>query len=168
MCKRWYNKLTKKQKKVALIVAIIFIILFISFTFFIIIFKKDFKNNEILSTIIFSFINGLILNSFLYFVIYEILWGSSHKKKDHDKIISKVRERFELGPIYKEVLYVPVESDYSFIDSSKISNELEVKYFVKEIDEVIFVSVRNSDEEELTLQRVDDYYFFDLNFKPKD
>lgn len=116
----------------------------------------------------FSFINGLILNFFLYFVIYEILWFSPHKKKEHNEIIVKVREKFGLGPEFKEVLYVPNETDYDFINFLKVLNELEVKYFAEEIDGVILVSVCSKDGKELESLKIENYNFFDLNFKPED
>lgn len=44
---------------------------------------------------------------------------------------------------------------------------LNVKYFAKEMDGVILVSIRDKDGEELVLQEINSYYSFDSNFKPK-
>ena len=35
------------------------------------------------------------------------------------------------------------------------------------MDGVILVSIRDKDGEELVLQEINNYYFFDSNFKPK-
>ena len=108
----------------------------------------------------------------LALLVYEIFWFLPSKqeyiwKKEYDEVIVKVRERFGLGPEFKEVLYSPKETYYSFIDFIKISNELGIKYFAEEIDGVILVSVRNMDGKELKLLEIENYYFFDSNFKPK-
>lgn len=97
---------------------------------------------------------------------YYNLTGKQEKKYD-DIIITKVKERFALSSEFKEVLYIPSEIDYDFIRFSKVFNQLEVKYFAKEIGEVIFVSARNKDGKELELQKIEDYNFFNLNFKSK-
>lgn len=88
-------------------------------------------------------------------------------KKKHDEIISRVRGRFGLGPEFKEVLYSPKETGYNFLNYPNLLDKLDVKYFAKEMDGVILVSIRDKDGEELVLQEINNYYFFDSNFNPK-
>ena len=162
--KRWYYELPEKDvKKISILVGIISNILFVVVYFYF--FNELPKGN--------SFLALCSLSIFLALTTYAILWTSPYKqvylyKKRHDEIIPKVRKRFGLGPEFKEVLYTPLETDYDFIDFIKISNELGVKYFAEEIDGVILVSIRNSDGKELESQEIDNYYFFDSNFSPKE
>ena len=168
--KRWYYELTEKQvKKIAFVVAFIGTILFIIFA--IIRFGPSIDTE----------IGWIFIISLLFLVpitlgvmVYSILWDYPPKqsylfKKQHDNIIvPDVRKKFVLGPEFKEVLYSPIETDYDFINFLKVLNELEVKYFAEEINGVILISVRSKDGKELELHKIENYNFFDLNFKPKE
>ena len=168
--KRWYYELTEKQvKKIAFVVAFIGTILFI--TFFIIRFGPT-GDTEFGWFFIISLL--FLVPITLGVLVYLILWDNPPKqsylcKKQHDNIIvPDVRKKFGLGPAFKEVLYSPKETDYDFINFFKVLNELEVKYFAEEINGVILISVRSKDGKELELHKIENYNFFDLNFKPKE
>lgn len=169
--KRWFYELTEKQvNKITLIVIIIIILLSVVNFFITYLIGRLPKGVDSFVTYVFAlfflpFVLAIIVYSSLCFFPpkQEYLW----KKKHDDIIIPKVRERFGLGPEFKEVLYVPSKTDYDFINFLKLLNELEVKYFAEEINGVILVSIRNKDGEELELQKIENYNFFDLNFKPK-
>lgn len=168
--KRWYYELTKEQvNKIATIMAIIGI-LFGVINFFITYSLGRLPKGDKFFLYILASCSFPIL---LALLVYEIFWFLPSKqeyiwKKEYDEVIVKVRERFGLGPEFKEVLYSPKETYYSFIDFIKISNELGIKYFAEEIDGVILVSVRNMAGKELKLLEIENYYFFDSNFKPKE
>lgn len=167
--KRWYYELTEKQIIMfATIVAIIAISLsvinfFLTYSLGILPKGDDF----------FLYILSLLaLPLLLAFLVYEILWFLPSKqaymrKKEHDAIIPIVRVIFGLGPEFKEVLYSPKETGYNFLNYPNLLDKLDVKYFAKEMDGVILVSIRDKDGEELVLQEINNYYFFDSNFKPK-
>lgn len=169
--KRWLYELTEKQvNKITLIVIIITSLL--SVVNFFTTYSLGRLPKEVDSFVIYVFALCLI-PLLLAIMVYSALWLFPPKqeylwKKKHDDIvIPRVRERFGLGPEFKEVLYVPSKTDYDFINFLKLLNELEVKYFAEEINGVILVSIRNKDGEELELQKIENYNFFDLNFKPK-
>lgn len=169
---RWYLLLTEKQAKtIILISAIISYILFAVLAVSSAIFVET--SNFDMPLIIILFVASVGMIFCFYTLTYSLLWYTSYKreylyKKKHNEIILRVKGRFNLGPEFKEVLYVPSETDYDFINFFKVLNELEVKYFAEEINGVILVSVRSKDGKELELQRVNSYYFFDLNLKPKE
>lgn len=168
--KRWYYELTEKQiTRIATIMAIIGILLGV-INFFITYSLGRLPKGQNLIEYIGSL---LIFPPFLALVFYMVLWFLPSKqaymcKKKHDEIIPRVKGRFGLGPEFKEVLYSPKETDYDFINFFKILNELEVKYFAEEINGVILISVRSKDGKELELHKIENYNFFDLNFKPKE
>lgn len=124
--------------------------------------------------IIILFVFNAVGSFFIYILTYVLLWDTTYKreylyKKEHDEIIiPKIREKFGLGPKFKEVLYSPKETDYDFVDFSNLLNQSGVKYFAREMDGVILVSIRNTAGKELSLQEIEDYNFFDSNFKPKE
>lgn len=167
--KRWYYELTEKQiSRITTIMAIIGI-LFSVISFFIpYLLGRLPKGSDFI-----IYICGLcLLPSFLYTIGHLVFWFSPYKQeyllqKEHNEIIVKVREKFGLGPEFKEILYVPSETDYDFINFLKVLNELEIKYFAEELDGVILVSVRSKGGKELESLKIEDYNFFDLNFKPK-
>lgn len=168
--KRWYYELTEEQvARIVKIIAIICILLDVINFFITYLLGRLPKGDEwffyIFSLCIFPLFTALI--------VYVLLWCSPYKQeyiwnKEHNEIIVKVRGKFGLGPDFKEVLYVPNETDYDFINFLKVLNELEVKYFTEEIDGVILVSVRSKDGKELESLKIENYNFFDLNFKPKE
>ena len=167
--KRWYYELAEKQiSRITTIMAIIGI-LFSVISFFIpYLLGRLPKGSDFI-----IYICGLcLLPSFLYTIGHLVFWFSPYKQeyllqKEHNEIIVKVREKFGLGPEFKEILYVPSETDYDFINFLKVLNELEIKYFAEELDGVILVSVRSKGGKELESLKIEDYNFFDLNFKPK-
>lgn len=168
--KRWYYELTEEQvARIVKIIAIICILLDV-INFFITYLLGRLPKGDAFFLYIFSL---CFLPFVLASLVYCILWFPLSKKaymckKEYDEIISITREKFGLGPDFKEVLYVPNETDYDFINFLKVLNELEVKYFAEEIDGVILVSVRSKDGKELELHKIENYNFFDLNFKPKE
>lgn len=129
---------------------------------------KEYKGNDF-----FLYILSLCFLPFvLASLVYCILWLLPSKqaymhKKENDAIIPLVRMIFGLGTEFKEVLYSPKETDYDFLNYPNLLDKLNVKYFAKEMDGVILVSIRDKDGEELVLQEINNYYFFDSNFKPK-
>ena len=168
--KRWYYELTEKQiTRIATIMAIIGI-LFGVINFFITYLLGRLPNGENFI----AYISSLcLLPPLLALLIYYLLWFLPSKqaymwKKKHDKIILRVKGRFGLGPEFKEVLYSPKETDYDFLNSPNLLDKLDVKYFAKEMDGVILVSIRSKDGKELELHKIENYNFFDLNFKPKE
>lgn len=167
--KRWYYELTEEQVvRIVKIIAIICILLDVINFFITYLLGRLPKGDDlffyIFSLCFFPIFTALIVYVLLLFFPYkqEYLWN-----KEHNEIIVKVREKFGLGPEFKEVLYVPNKTDYDFINFLKVLNELEVKYFAEEIDGVILVSVRSKDGKELESLKIENYNFFDLNFKPK-
>lgn len=168
--KRWYYELTEKQITRIATIMVIIGILFGVINFFITYLLGKLPKGQNLIEYIGSL---LIFPPFLAFIVYVLLWFFPYKQeyiweKEHNEIIVKVREKFGLGPEFKEVLYSPKETDYDFLNSPNLLDKLGVKYFAKEMDGVILVSIRNNDGEELALQEIDDYNFFDSNFKPKE
>ena len=168
--KRWYYELSEKQIiRISTIMGIIGI-LFGVINFFITYSLGRLPNGQNLIEYIGSL---LILPPLLALLIYYLLWFLPSKqaymcKKKHDEIILRVRGRFGLGPEFKEVLYSPKETDYDFSNSPNLLNKLGVKYFAKEMDGVILISVRSKDGKELESLKIENYNFFDLNFKPKE
>ena len=167
--KRWYYELTEKQIiMIATIVAIIAISLGVINFFLTYLHGRLPKGDDF-----FLYILSLCFLPFvLASLVYCILWLLPSKqaymhKKENDAIIPLVRMIFGLGPEFKEVLYSPKETDYDFLNYPNLLDKLNVKYFAKEMDGVILVSIRNRDGEELVLQEINNYYFFDSNFKPK-
>lgn len=168
--KRWYYELTERQIiSIARIVAIIVILLGVINFFLTYLHGRLPKGNGF-----FLYIFSLCFLPFvLASLVYLILWFPPSKKdymckKIYDEIISITRERFGLGPEFKEVLYSPKEIDCDFLNSPNLLNKSEIKYFAKEMDGVILVSIRNRDGEELKLLEIESYWLFDLNFKPKE
>ena len=173
--KRWYYELTEKQAKtIDLISAIISYILFAILAVSLLISVEASNSDMALLIIIIIFVTDVGMSLCIYILTYALLWSSPYKreylyKKEHDEIIiPKIREKFGLGPKFREVLYSPKETDYDFINFLKVLNELEVKYFAEEINGVILISVRSKDGKELELHKIENYNFFDLNFKPKE
>ena len=168
--KRWYYELTEKQTKtIALISAIIFYILFGGYTFS----PSTSDSNMPLLFMIFLFFACVGMSLCVYTIIYALLWYSPYKrkylhKKEHDEIIPIVRAKFGLCPEFREILYFPNKTDYDFVDFPNLLNQLGVKYFAREMDGVILVSIRNTAGKELESHKIDDYNFFDSNFKPKE
>ena len=167
--KRWYYELTERQIiSIATIVAIIVILLGVINFFLTYLHGRLPKGDEF-----FLYIFSLCFLPFvLASLVYCILWFPLSKKaymckKEYDEIISITREKFGLGPEFKEVLYSPKETDYDFLNYPNLLDKLNVKYFAKEMDGVILVSIRDKDGEELVLQEINSYYSFDSNFKPK-
>ena len=168
--KRWYYELSEKQIiRISTIISIICILLDV-INFFITYSLGRFPKGDDFFLYIFSL---FALPLLLAFLVYEILWFLPSKqaymrKKQHDAtVIPIVRVIFGLGPEFKEVLYSPKETGYNFFNYPNLLDKLDVKYFVKEMDGVILVSIRDKDGEELVLQEINNYYFFGSNFKPK-
>ena len=168
--KRWYYELSEKQIiRISTIITIIGI-LFGVINFFITYSLWRLPKGDALI----MYIGSLFpLPLFLALLIYYLLWFHPSKqaymwKKNYDEIILRVRERFGLSPEFKEVLYSPKGTDYDFPNSSDLLNKLDIKYFAMKIAEVILVSIRNKDGEELKLLETENYLFFDSNFKPKE
>ncbi len=167
--KRWYYELTERQIiSIATIVAIIVILLGVINFFLTYLHGRLPKGDEF-----FLYIFSLCFLPFvLASLVYCILWLPLSKKaymckKEYDEIVSITREKFGLGPEFKEVLYSPKETDCDFLNYPNLIDKLNVKYFAKEMDGVILVSIRDKDGEELVLQEINSYYSFDSNFKPK-
>lgn len=167
--KRWYYELSEKQIiRISTIMAIIGI-LFGVINFFITYSLGRLPKGDALIMYIGSL---FLLPLFLALLIYYLLWFLPSKqaymwKKKHDEIIPIVRANFGLSPEFREVLYSPEETGYNFLNYPNRLDKLDVKYFAKEMDGVILVSIRDKDGEELVLQEINNYYFFDSNFKPK-
>lgn len=168
--KRWYYELSEKQIiRISTIIAIICILLDV-INFFITYSLGRFPKGDALLLYIFSLCFFPIINALMVYVLFWFLPSKQAYmwKKNYDEIILRVRERFGLSPEFKEVLYSPKGTDYDFPNSSDILNKLDIKYFAMEIAEVILVSIRNKDGEELKLLETENYLFFDSNFKPKE
>ena len=167
--KRWYYELSEKQIiRISTIMAIIGILFGVINFFITYSLGRLPKGDDFFLYTISLFALPLLLA----FLVYEILWFLPSKqtymwKKNYDEIILRVRELFGLGPEFKEVLYSPKETGYNFLNYPNLLDKLDVKYFAKEMDGVILVSIRDKDGEELVLQEISNYYFFDSNFNPK-
>ena len=168
--KRWYYELSEKQIiRISTIIAIICILLDV-INFFITYSLGRFPKGDALLLYIFSLCFFPIINALM---VYVLFWFFPSKqaymwKKKHDEIIPIVRAKFGLSPEFKEVLYSPKETGYNFLNYPNLLDKLDVKYFAKEMDEVILVSVCSKDGKELESLKIGTYNFFDLNFKPKE
>lgn len=165
--KRWYYELTEKQISRIKTIMTIIGILFSVIIFFITYLLGRLPNGLDLITYIFY----LCLTPYLLsIIVYLVLSISPHRQEYiREKEHIKLKEKFGLGPEFKEILYVSSETaDCAFGDFFNIFNELGVKYFVKEIDGVILISFRSKDEKELRLHILEDYNFFNSNFEPKE
>ncbi len=168
--KRWYYELTEEQvNKIAKAMVIIGILLDVINFFINYLLGRLPEGKKLIEYIVFLCLVPLVL----VLQTYNLLWFLPSKQaymfnKKHDEIIPIVREKFGLGPEFKEVLYVPNETDYDFSNSPNLLNQLGVRFFAREMDGVILVSIRNTAGKELSLQEIEDYNFFDSNFKPKE
>lgn len=167
--KRWYYELTEKQIiMIATIVAIIAISLGVINFFLTYLHGRLPKGDDFFLYILSLCFLPFVLASLVYLILWFPLSKKAYMcKKEYDEIISITREKFGLGPEFKEVLYSPKETDCDFLNYPNLLDKLNVKYFAKEMDGVILVSIRNRDGEELKLLEIESYWLFDLNFKPK-
>lgn len=117
--------------------------------------EKDDIIIDIMFTIVMLFCSMVALG----FLIWVILWDNPEKrfylfKKEHDeKIVPKVREKFDLTSDFKEVLS---KSEYRLLHC-----------YAKETENGILVSIRNENGEELESEVIKNYNYFDLNYEPK-
>lgn len=168
--KRWYYELSEKQIiRISTIMGIIGILFDVTNLFSMCSLGRFPEGYDLMTYI------GIacLLPPFLAFLVFYLLWFLPSKqaymwKKKHDEIIPIVRAKFGLSPEFKEVLYSPKETGYNFLNYPNLLDKLDVKYFAKEMDEVILVSVCSKDGKELESLKIENYNFFDLNFKPKE
>lgn len=167
--KQWYYGLTEKQVNKMVIVAIAIGYLF-SFIFFLVTYLLGAFPREHTHFVCFCISLGLP-PLIIGLTIHSLLWLCPFKqayifcKEFDDDLSARVRNRFGLTSQFKEVFYVPLETTQDFIG---FPNSPDSRYFAKEIDNIIFLSIRNQKGNEILAPKIVNYLFFDLNFKPKE
>lgn len=168
--KRWYYELTEKQvNKITLIVAIIFIIhdivnFFVTYTH-----GTLPKDDELIFYIFSLFCIPLLAAFFVYF----LLWGNLNKQfyirqKKYNELCINVKNRFNLSPEFKEVIFTPSYNIYNPSNFVKMIQNSELTFFAKEENEEILLSIQKNTDKQPTFFPIDDYNFFDKNFSPKE
>ena len=162
--KRWFYDLTKKQVyKIMLICDIIYCII-MSCTFIPLLWsdKQSLSANLLMAIVIMAagiFAIGVWIDL--------LLWDHPGKQyylflKEHEeKIIPEVRKKFGLSPDFKEVLPKSQEAKLLCYHTG------EKLYYAKEIEDRILISIRDKNGTELAFTTTNNYYAFDLDYKPK-
>ena len=168
--KRWnkvIEKLTVKQCKKIIVLVVSCAFVFSVYAFLKIYYKEAIEK-------ILMFIGASI---FLMFSAGGLTWlilGVERKElfEKEEKIKPELREKFALKTNeFVEVLYAPKDNSKSLQESVQISQKLGAKYFVKEREDfkAIIVVVKNDKGEELQEpQEVNNYIYFNNNYKPKE
>ena len=161
--KRWIYDLTEKQ--VYKIIAVVEIILFIVMGF-IIATRQIWTNEQVLEQNGMDKVTLILFTMAIFFwvmgvfgmLIWVLLWENPKKQlyllvKKHNERVLMVKEKFGLNSDFIEV--VP-----------KLANQ-ELQYFAKETEDGILIIQKDKDRNELELELIKDYNYFDLNYEPK-
>ena len=161
--KRWIYDLTEKQ--VYKIIAVVEILLFIVMGF-IIATRQIWTNEQVLEQNGMDKVTLILFTMAIFFgvlgvfgmLIWVLLWENPKKQlyllvKKHNERVLMVKEKFGLNSDFIEV--VP-----------KLANQ-ELQYFAKETEDGILIIQKDKDRNELELELIKDYNYFDLNYEPK-
>ena len=149
---RFYDLTEKQVVKIAVVVDIIVAIISIIYL------ASIFEKVKVLSEFVMLVVVFFVFVPSVGVAIWLFLWEFPPKQyylfwREHDEeIVPKVREKFGLNFEFKEVL--PIDKDEFF-------------YFAKENEDEIWIKKVNSDGEEISLQKINNYYFFESHYKPK-
>ena len=160
--KRWFYDLTEKQvEKIIIVVEIVIlipIILYLANIWWPSL-QPKFDQGDLnpIHCIIFAVICVSVQMIAFGILLYLILWLSPKKQyylfmKNHEKKVIEVREKFGLGPKFKEILHKP--------EDNRI-------WFAKEVEDGILLKYKEKNSKKLHFQIITNYLYFDSNYQPK-